>query len=389
MRTLALPFWAALLVGCAIAQSPGGPRADAFRGLILNQTAPADAIRILGQPAADKTDKLDISKVGKWLDPKQKEKIFRQISFRNVGDFSQIQLSFFEDKLIMIDLSFKKNLAPEIASKLFGVEFAAVGTQGGPSDLPSEPGKYPVRFVPTFYPFSYNLIGISDKAFEDLIRAMQVKYAKSWYKTLTFVQQTTEFQADGKTKVSTWYEALSAPGRLRIDFDPIVDGNGILFANNTVYTMKSGKVENSRAFVHSLIVLGFDIYFVPVPQMIDTLKQLKFDLSIIHEDTWEGRPVYVVGAPRGDLHSTQFWIDKKNLYFVRMLRPSGKDGAGTSDVRFNKYQRTKRGAWVAAEVVFLNNGKIATTEEYSDIRTDVALDEKLFDPQYWSNVHWR
>ena len=227
------------------------------------------------------------------------------------------------------------------------------------------------------------------KTSEDLIREMQKKYAQSWYKTLTFVQQTTEFQADGKTKVSTWYEALYAPGRLRIDFDPIADGNGILVANNMVYAMKGGKVENSRPFVHPLIVLGFDIYFVPVPQLVETLKQLKFDLSVLHEDTWQGRPVYVVGAQKGDLHSTQFWIDEKDLYFVRLLRPSGEDGAATSDVQFNKYQRTKRGAWVAAEVVSMNNGKIATTEEYSDIHTDVPLDERLFDPQYWSSVHWR
>src|SRR3989442_11012935 len=195
------------------------------------------------------------------------------------------------------------------------------------------------------------------KTSEGLIRGMQRKYAQSWYKTLTFVQKTTEFQADGKTKVSTWYEALYAPGRLRIDFDPIADGNGILFANNTVYSMKGSKVENSRPFVHSLIVLGFDVYFVPVPQLLETLKQLKFDLSVMHEDTWQGRRVYVVGAQRGDLHSTQFWIDKKNLYFVRLLRPTGKDGSATSDVQFNQYQRTKARAWDAAEVVFMNNGR--------------------------------
>src|SRR5438552_16113094 len=129
------------------------------------------------------------------------------------------------------------------------------------------------------------------KTSEDLIREMQKKYAQSWYKTLTFVQQTTEFQADGKTKVSTWYEALYAPGRLRIDFDPIADGNGILVANNMVYAMKGGKVENSRPFVHPLIVLGFDICFVPVPQLVATRKQLKFELTILHEDTWHARPV--------------------------------------------------------------------------------------------------
>ncbi len=142
-----------------------GPRADGFRGLILNQTSSEDAIRILGHPAGDKTDRLDLSKISKWLDPKHKEKIFRQLSFKNVGDFSQIQLSFLENKLVMIELTFKKNVAPERVNNIFGVEFATVGGQGGPSDLPNEPGKYPVRFVPTLYPFSYNMIGISDKAF--------------------------------------------------------------------------------------------------------------------------------------------------------------------------------------------------------------------------------
>jgi outer membrane lipoprotein-sorting protein len=222
---------------------------------------------------------------------------------------------------------------------------------------------------------------------EDLVQAMQKKYAKSWYKTLTFKQKTTEFHEDGTTKVSIWYEALSAPGKLRIDFDPVKDGNGILFANDTIYSFKEGKLENSRPFTHPLLVLGFDIYFLPLQDAIGKLKQLKFDLSLMHEETWQGRPVYVVGAKQGDLHSRQFWIDKKNLYFVRLLGPAGKDGTQTQETQFNKYFKVKGGGWVSPEVIFMVDGKTRTTEEYTDIRTDVPLDEKLFDPQYWTTAH--
>lgn len=223
---------------------------------------------------------------------------------------------------------------------------------------------------------------------EDLIQAMQKKYGKSWYKTATFVQKTTEFEKDGKKKVSTWYEALSVPGSLRIDFAPVKDGNGILFTNATIYSFKSGKIENTRPFVHPLLVLGFDIYRMPMADAINTLNGLKFDLSILREDTWQGRRVYVVGAKQGDLHSPQFWIDKKNLYFVRMLRPSGRDGAVTSETQFNKYVRLG-GGWIAPEVIFIVDGKTVTTEEYSEMRADVPLDSKLFDPKYWTTVHWR
>src|SRR5438093_1067408 len=81
---------------------------------------------------------------------------------------------------------------------------------------------------------------------EQLVAVMQKKYAKSWYKTATFVQKTTNIDKDGNKKVETWYEAMSVPGSLRIDFTPTKDGNGILFTNYQIYTFKSGKVDVNR-----------------------------------------------------------------------------------------------------------------------------------------------
>lgn len=224
---------------------------------------------------------------------------------------------------------------------------------------------------------------------EDLIGAMKKKYAKSWYRNTTFKQVTTDYEKDGSKKVSIWYEAIAMPGKLRIDFDPIKDGNGILFADDNIYSVKGGKVESSRPLIHPLVLLAFDVYFLPVDQTVAKLKQLKFDLSILREDTWQGRPVYVVGAKAGDMHSPQFWIDKKRLYFVRMIRPIGKDGALTSETQFNRYERLDSG-WISPEVIFLVDGKTTTTEAYSEMRSNVDLDENLFVPEKWSTAkHWR
>lgn len=55
------------------------------------------------------------------------------------------------------------------------------------------------------------------KTGEDLIAAMRKKYAKTWYRNTTFKQVTTDFEKDGTKKVAVWYEAISMPGRLRID----------------------------------------------------------------------------------------------------------------------------------------------------------------------------
>ena len=222
----------------------------------------------------------------------------------------------------------------------------------------------------------------------ELIAAMQKKYGKSWYKTATFVQETTNFQPDGTSKVETWYEAMSIPGSLRIDIAPIKDGNGILFTGGKIYVFKNGKIETTRPFEHPLLVLGFDIYRMPITEVNAKLQALKFDLTQFREDRWQGRSVYVVGAKADDLHSPQFWIDRENLYFVRMLRPAGKDGTQTQETQFNKYQKLG-GGWIAPEVIFMVDGKVVTTEKYSDIRGDINLDPKLFDPQFWTTVHWR
>lgn len=130
------------------------------------------------------------------------------------------------------------------------------------------------------------------------------------------------------------------------------------------------------------MVLGFDVYFDAAERSVARLEQLGFDLATVHEDTWQGRPVYVVGAPSGDRHTRQFWVDKERLVFVRLLEPAQRDTTRTSDIRFNDY-RPAGGAWLSAEVAFLVDGKQRWLEQYTEIETGTALPDSLFDPRRW------
>ena len=216
---------------------------------------------------------------------------------------------------------------------------------------------------------------------EDLIREMNHRYAGKWYQTLTFVQQTT--QADGSAE--TWYEAARVPGFLRIDISPLDSGNAIIFRHDSIYVFRNRTVANARPMVHPLMVLGFDVYRDPPARTIEKLKGLPVDLTKLREDTWQGHPVYVVGADRGDTTSTQFWVDKEHLLFVRMLQVA-QNGAFI-ETQFNKYQRLGQG-WISPEVVFKRNGAVVTTESYSDIRADVDLPATLFDAETYAAPGW-
>lgn len=221
------------------------------------------------------------------------------------------------------------------------------------------------------------------KSGQDLVSAMRKKYDGKWYKTLTFVQKTTNYKPDGTSESSIWYEALSVPGQLRIDFAPLVKGDGIVFSNGKLYSFRDGKLAGSRPFVHPLLVLGFDVYMQPVETTISQLTGMNIDMSVVHQEKWQGKTIYVVGAKEGDLTTPQFWVSKKDLLFVRLFELAGKDKKSVHETQFNKYQKIKSGGWVSAEVQFFVDGKRATTEEYSDIQTGMQLGEDLWNPDKW------
>ena len=234
--------------------------------------------------------------------------------------------------------------------------------------------------------FAGNAAAADIKTGEDLIAAMHAKYAGKWYKTLTFKQVTTNYKPDGTPEASIWYEALNAPGSLRIDIDPVDKQDGILFTGGKLYSYKAGKLAGSRPFVHPLLVLGFDVYMQPVETTVAQLKGMNIDMGVVHEDDWMGKKVYVVGAKQGDLTAPQFWIDKKDLLFVRLIELGGKDKKQVRETQFNKYEKAKGGGWVSAEVQFFVDGKKTTTEEYSEIQTGMTLSDDLWNPEKWTTA---
>jgi hypothetical protein len=229
----------------------------------------------------------------------------------------------------------------------------------------------------------HTLTAPTPKTGEELVAMMRQRYAGKWYQTLTFTQKTT--LPDGK--VETWYEALELPGKLRIDVAPLDSGKTLLFRNDSLYVFEQKKLKASQSLVHPLMVLGFDVYQAPVTETVRKLRDLKFDLSKVHQTSWKGRPTYVVGASPQDTTSPQFWIDAERLYFVRSLEPSKKDPSVINETIFDKYIPLD-GGWVELEVLFLANGRQQVKEEYSNPKANVKLDPSIFDPSTWKAPGW-
>lgn len=222
----------------------------------------------------------------------------------------------------------------------------------------------------------------------ELVQVMHDRYAEGWYETLSWVQDAIFYDENGAVRdTQQWWEAGHLPGRLRIDPAPFENGRASVYANDSVYSFRDGELVGARPGLNALLVLGFDVYAQPPERTMEQLETLGFDLTKFREDEWQGTPVYVVGADAGDAHSRQFWVDRERLFFLRLLQPAGQDGAGTQEIQFNEWIPLG-GGFIAAEVVFMTDGRVTFLEEYRDMRADVELGDELFATDRYRPPAW-
>ena len=219
-----------------------------------------------------------------------------------------------------------------------------------------------------------------------LLEKMNKRYQGKWYKTLTFDQQTTRYDENGKvTSDNVWYEAIQMPDKLAIKFYHMDQGTGIIFRNDSIYQLTDGQVTGSRLMYHPLLILGVSVYDQPAAKTAKALTILNFDLEKAYQRDYNGKKVYVVGALEGDESSNQFWIDKETLLFVRMIQNFGN--GRNQDVHFNKYEKLG-GGWVATEVKFYTDNKLRLLEVYSNIKSPEHISNKAFEPKNFTEAKW-
>jgi hypothetical protein len=233
-----------------------------------------------------------------------------------------------------------------------------------------------------FILLSISLFGQELRNGKDLIKAMHAAYKGAWYQHFTFSQNMEFYRNDSIIKKDVWHEAASLPGNLLIKFETKSSENGVLFSNNQVISFRNGKSSKPSPMVHDLLLIGLDVYFLKPDYTCHLLDSLGYNLTILRNDTFGGRPVYVVGALKGDNTSRQFWIDTEHLYMHKVVY---KQGANINEVVFCDYYKEKK-AWFAPTIIFKSNGKLNLIERYYDIRFPKTLSKQLFDPTQFNAV---
>lgn len=156
------------LMTVAVAQDAGGPQPDRWRGLVLGESTPADAIRILGKPDKDKIDQLMVYDLHRWVTEKQNKKLFRNMEF-GLGEKAGKQralLSFLKDKLVMITLDLRsETIEPNGLSNIYGVRFEPMVESLELAAFEKDYERNQGKVYPQTYPSDYALVAVSDSSF--------------------------------------------------------------------------------------------------------------------------------------------------------------------------------------------------------------------------------
>jgi outer membrane lipoprotein-sorting protein len=218
----------------------------------------------------------------------------------------------------------------------------------------------------------------------ELVKKMYEKYHDKWYKTLTFVQTTERYRNDSLVNTSTWYEAVMFPDKFRIDFGDPINGNAVLFRNDSVFNFQHGELKKATRQKNDLTFLLGGMYFVSIDSVFKGLKDLHYDLQKFHEEEWKGRPVYVIGAGSHDEKLNQLWIDKEKLILLRLIK---YDDNSKEDAIFENHIQLG-GGWSETACTFYINDQLLQKEYYKDCQPNAPLDPGLFDPSLFGKLHW-
>lgn len=206
----------------------------------------------------------------------------------------------------------------------------------------------------------------------DLLRAMHVKYKDGPCKSYAFSQKNTHYKGDSISGHSLWYEAVEFPDKFRIHFGEKSAGNYVVFKNDSAYNYKAGKLVKQRRDENSLLLVLGGMYYRTFEDVLQRLEKAGYNVKVLSSDYWKNKPVYVIGAQKGDSLTNQIWVDQTTLRVLRVIEKlNGKD---VMDMRFEAHQDWCKG-YVETKVSFRKNGVLEQVEEYYDIKETKGFTE--------------
>lgn len=103
---------------------------DRWRGLVLSETTPEQAIAILGAPKESKPRKIRVQKIGEWLSREIKQEL-PCLRWEGVAGMKTVDAYFLNGKLAALDLQIQAEVRAAALDSIYGVKFQHLISHAG------------------------------------------------------------------------------------------------------------------------------------------------------------------------------------------------------------------------------------------------------------------
>lgn len=202
-------------------------------------------------------------------------------------------------------------------------------------------------------------------------------------KRLAFTMRATRTTKDTSEQRSRAYALL--PGKMRVEAMPKSARTGTVRDRQRLAVFRRGRRVATTNRVDLRTLLSYDVFAQASDTTIMWLDTARVRFGLVRRDRFDGRSVWVVGAEKDDLTSSQFWVDADEWRVVRVIQREPRTPSVISDVRFVEYTEFLD-VPVPTRIEIWRDGQLVETQELSEFAVNPTLPRSAFDLSRWTTV---
>ena len=218
----------------------------------------------------------------------------------------------------------------------------------------------------------------------EVIGAMRRAHPSRELRSLTLAVRVVDARDSSRVRRARVYADL--PGRMRMEAIPASARTGYVRHRQRISVFEGGKRVNRMNRVDLAALVAYDVFAQSIDTTIIWLDSARVRFGLSRLDEFEGRKVWVVGAPKGDSTTAQFWVDAEKWRVVRVIQREPWNGNQLVDLRFTDFADV-HDVPVPKQVAVYRGGRLVQRQEIAILDVNKRVPSRAFDLARWRPVN--
>ena len=222
---------------------------------------------------------------------------------------------------------------------------------------------------------------------KSLFSAIEKRFECNWFNNIRYMISVIRFNDDNTETRSTCSAEYVRPSQHILKTD-MVNDDGYIYINDTIYAFSGGEMVSARADINDLVLVIMDLYGMPADEAINRINSTGFANTsefCSYTDT-TGRKYYIVGINEyndNTMNMNQLWFDSQTL-LPRMVQRTKKDNH-LYTITFDNFIQVGGCGWLPQKITYSKDSKVKIIERIYDAVIPIYEKKKLSVDNFCSN----